>query len=391
MRIAFVQFGDYKEAWERFRDGGEETYYAQRYSVDYVEALTEKFDFVGVCAMLGDQPYEEALTDRLTSACVPKRPNGALDEAAIIALLEKWRINYLVLQTPASRVLKWAIDQGVRTLPLFADSWEEKGLRERYRAFRLSKLLNHQRIPMVGNHNIPASLSLKKIGVKPSKVFPWDWPHEHTPDKYPVKTVPDGKKSILYVGQMIEDKGVGECLDAASALKRDGIDFKWTFIGAGSFEKTARARVEEAGLTDTVEILGRRPHSAVLQATKDAAVSVVPSRHIYPEGLPMTIYEGLATRTPLVLSDHPMFKMFFMNTPAVKMIPERAPEQLANAIKKLLTDKAAYAEATQATGDLWRGIVCETTWGMLIDRWIDSPRRPAQSIMRYSLEARLAR
>ena len=58
MRIGFVQHGDYKQAWERFKQGGEETYYAQRYSVDFVENLTEKFEFVGICAMLGDKPYD---------------------------------------------------------------------------------------------------------------------------------------------------------------------------------------------------------------------------------------------------------------------------------------------------------------------------------------------
>ena len=37
-------------------------------------------------------------------------------------------------------------------------------------------------------------------------------------------------------------------------------------------------------------------------------IVIVPSRHDYPEGLPMTIYEALAMRTPLVVSDHPMIK-----------------------------------------------------------------------------------
>ena len=35
---------------------------------------------------------------------------------------------------------------------------------------------------------------------------------------------------------------------------------------------------------------------------------VVPSQHAYPEGLPMTIYDAYCSRSPLIASDHPMFR-----------------------------------------------------------------------------------
>jgi hypothetical protein len=41
-RLTIVQFGDYLEAFERFRDGGAENYYAQRYTVDYVANLARQ-------------------------------------------------------------------------------------------------------------------------------------------------------------------------------------------------------------------------------------------------------------------------------------------------------------------------------------------------------------
>lgn len=339
--------------------------------------------------MIGDTPYEEALTERLTSACIPAQAGGPLNESAIIEMLEKWRVNYLVLQTPARRVLDWALKSNIRTFPLFADSWEENSLRGRIRGYRLAKLLNKSRVPMVGNHNIPASLSLKKIGVKPEKIFPWDWPHEHTPDKYAVKECPKEKAPLLFVGQISEAKGVGDCLDAAAILKKEGVDFHWRFIGGGDFEERARKRVKDEGLSNCVEIAGKQSHDAVIAATKAAAVSIVPSRHIYPEGLPMTIYEALATRTPLVLSNHPMFRSFFSNTPAAQMVEEKSPDAIAASIKSLLSDEAQYTAASEATGALWHKVRVDVTWGTLIERWIDSPRRPAQSIMNKSLLARL--
>jgi len=40
---------------------------------------------------------------------------------------------------------------------------------------------------------------------------------------------------------------------------------------------------------------------------RSADAIVIPSRHEYPEGLPLTIYEALAARTPIVASDHQCF------------------------------------------------------------------------------------
>src|SRR5215469_11577939 len=44
IRLTVVQFGDYGEAYWRFANGGEENYYAQRYSVDFVASLAGRSD-----------------------------------------------------------------------------------------------------------------------------------------------------------------------------------------------------------------------------------------------------------------------------------------------------------------------------------------------------------
>ena len=41
-RLAFGQAGDYAEAFDRFAAGGRETYYAQRYTVDFVGRLASR-------------------------------------------------------------------------------------------------------------------------------------------------------------------------------------------------------------------------------------------------------------------------------------------------------------------------------------------------------------
>ncbi|MGE0409811.1 MAG: glycosyltransferase [Amphiplicatus sp.] len=392
MRLAFIQFGDFRDAFERFRQGGGETYYAQRYSVDFVERLAERCDFLGVCAMLGETAYEATVTERLHSACIPRLLGGRLDDAAIVALLNRWRPTHIILQTPSRGVLAWALRRKIAVLPLLADSWRTTGVKARLDGFRHARLFNDPRIAVVANHNAPASLSLKRIGVRPEKIVPWDWPHALVPEDHPVKSPPLESAQaplLLFVGQLTEAKGAGECIGAAAILKERGVDFRMKLIGGGDFEARAKDEVRARGLADRVEIAGRRPHAEVIEAGRAASLALVPTHHAYPEGLPMTIYEALATRTPLIVSDHPMFLPYLANAPAAKVVPEKRPDALADAIASFLADAAAYRRASEATEETWRRIKCDLTWGALIEAWLKDPARARERLRDYALDRRL--
>lgn len=313
-----------------------------------------------------------------------------MDSPSIIRLLERWRPDRLILQAPDRPLLRWALKNRVDTLPLLADSFEQKAFKKQVQAFLLGRLLNNRAFRAVGNHNVPSCLSLKRIGIDAAKIYPWDWPHEVRPEANPVKSLPDGPAQLVYVGTVAEAKGVAECVEAARILKADGVDFKMTIIGGGGFLEGARALIGRHDLSDQVLLTGRLSHDQVFETLKNATLSMAPSWHAYPEGLPMTIYEALATRTPLALSDHPMFQLYFKDTPAARMAPERDPDALAAAIKALITDEDAYAAASEATGDLWNQVKCDLTWGSLIKAWLGEDGATLDSIREESLEARLA-
>jgi glycosyltransferase involved in cell wall biosynthesis len=389
LRVAIVQYGVFHDRYEALKAGAPETYYAQAYSVNFVASLAGRCEFLGVIGVLGDESTEIAITGQLHSACIPAI-NGSPNASAIIELLEKWRPDRLILQAPDRAILRWALKNGIDTLPLLADSFEQKSLRRQVQAFLLGWLLNRPSIRAVGNHNVPSSLSLKRIGVSADKIFPWDWPHEVSPENHPVKALPPGPAKLVYVGSLASSKGVGDCIEAAHILKSEGVLFDMTLVGGGSFTDEAGALIARYGLTDQVRLAGKLTHDKVIETLKDATLSMAPSWHVYPEGLPMTIYEALATRTPLALSDHPMFQLYFKETPAARMAPERNPKALAAAIRKLITDEAAYAAASEATGDLWNKVKCDLTWGMLIKAWLGEGGMSLESIRKDSLSGRLA-
>jgi glycosyltransferase involved in cell wall biosynthesis len=385
MRIVFLQHGDYAEAYNRFKDGGGETYYAQRYSVDFVENLAEQAEFVGVCASIGDRREETVLKENLISIRLPPKPGGSVDENAVIDLLKTWRPTHLVLRTPTRRVLAWALRNKLHILPTFADSWGKSGPLGKLRTRHLAHLLNNRSISMVTNHNVPASLSLKAIGVSPAKIFPWDWPHELRPEDHPIKRLNQEPPEIVTIGVVSEPKGAGDCIEAANILKREGRIFKWRIIGAGPYEAEAKRQVEVRGLQDLVEFTGLLPHDDVISQLHAATISVVASRHAFPEGLPMTIYETLATRTPLVLSDHPMFQMFFKDQQGAVMAPEKSPPALAKAIASLLDDAQTYEAHSIATGALWARVKSDLSWGELVTTWIDDPKTAPEKLAAMAL------
>lgn len=388
MRIAIVQFGVLHEVYASLRAGGAETYYAQRYSVDYVSELAEKHQFVGVCGFLGKKQKNVALTDSLHSACIPLNKQG-IDYQNVIALLDRWQPDRLILQAPSRAILRWALNRRIDTLPLFADSFEFDSVKRKIDAFLLGRLLNNKNIRAVGNHNIPASLSLKNIGVSPSKIFPWDWPHALRPENNPVKTAGHRPAKLVFVGSLSVIKGAADCIEAAQHLKTAGLDFAMTVIGGGEYFEEAQQKIEALGLSDHVRLTGKLSHDEVVEHLKAATLSLVPSHHIYPEGLPMTIYEALATRTPLAISDHPMFRLYLENTPAARMVPEKQPAALAEVMLSLLTDKAAYRKASEATEALWNRIKCDLTWGKLLDAWLDSDPSRFNEIREFALDRQI--
>jgi hypothetical protein len=64
LRLLIVQYGgDYREAVQRFSEGKEETYYAQKYSVDVVAEIGEQIEEAGVLCCFTAEPYNEIVSN----------------------------------------------------------------------------------------------------------------------------------------------------------------------------------------------------------------------------------------------------------------------------------------------------------------------------------------
>ncbi|MDB5525906.1 MAG: hypothetical protein JWM58_3669 [Rhizobium sp.] len=367
-RLTIVQYaGDFREASQRLAAGGAENYRAQRYTVDYVEQLAASMGSVTTITGFTKDRYDVVL------------PSGARaigagfvdkwDASVMIGLIEQTRPDRIILRTPMLGLLRWVVRSRIPTLALLADSFQAHSLKERLKRFLTVRYLNSDVIEQIGNHGRNAARQLAAVGVDPKKIIAWDYPAMDKPGDRPAKTGAGGRK-LIYVGMLSAAKGVDDLLHAAARLQKSGAAITLDLIGAGDSDRLKQLS-QKLEIDQLVRFVGLVPNNEIIQRMRDADLVVVPSRHEYPEGLPLTIYEAFCSRTPLVASDHPMFLENIVHEQSGLLFRAGDPLDLSRQISRLLDDPALYRSLSSNSDDAWQRIQISDTWADVIDRWLE--------------------
>lgn len=383
--VVFIQHGDYGEAFRNFERGGAETYAAQRHSVELVAGLTKEFEVtvIALPAAVGEEILENGVR------VIGMGFRGGARSLPLIRTLERLRPTDLVLRAPLPAPLAWGLLRARNVLPIYADSFQSGKLSRRARQALLVALLNQKKIQLVSNHNVPAAKDLVRIGVKAEKVVPWDWPSARKPDDHPAKDPPSGGQpfSLFFAGAVTRDKGVPDILQAIALLRSKGTDVRASIAGSSPQLEELKAEANQLGVDEHVQFLGRIPNSDVSRLMREHSAVVVPSRLSYPEGLPLVIYEGLCSRSPVLLSRHPMFVEAFGASPGVCMFEPSSPESLAQKVEELRTDPQAYRALSQESPLAWKKIQVPLTWGEVVTAWLDGSDESIARLKAHALAA----
>ncbi len=97
---------------------------------------------------------------------------------------------------------------------------------------------------------------------------------------------------LLFVGRMEESKGCGRALDVVERLRRNGIDVRLDLVGDGDDRAVLASRVESAGLSSSVRLLGWVPRPSLNALYREAHILLFPSSS--SEGWPKVLSEGMA-------------------------------------------------------------------------------------------------
>ncbi|MFW6116707.1 MAG: glycosyltransferase [bacterium] len=105
---------------------------------------------------------------------------------------------------------------------------------------------------------------------------------------------------ILYVGSLIERKGVRDLVQAMSEIDSEMPKAQLFLVGEGHLRKDLETQVQTLELGSNVSFAGARPSHEVPYWMNAADVLVLPS---YSEGRPTVVLEAMACRTAVVASD----------------------------------------------------------------------------------------
>jgi glycosyltransferase involved in cell wall biosynthesis len=381
--LVVFQNGDFAEAYDRFQNGGAETYGGQKFTVEFVAGLADARQVTVLCCCT--RPHDVMLKPGLRSLGIAGA--DTTDAAFLSRTLAELAPDLLICRSPIRPVLQHCTDRNIPTLPLFADNFANRGLRQAWRNIRLRRLLGRRSIPAVCNHSLNATRSIARAMLYPkSRLVPWDWA-PLVPDPTP-KSAPaaDGPVTAFYAGALSAAKGVGDCIEAAAVLQGRGVECRFSFAGAGDIEAwTAEAR--RRGVEDQVRFLGPVANDEVRNIMRAHDVVVVPSRHEYSEGLPKTLLEGMASRSPVIVSDHPAFVSRVRDGETCLVFRGGDPGALAARLEELRAAPALYEALSAASAEALGTFYIGTRWHAVIDLFLDDPTDAGGWVKRHSLTA----
>ncbi len=105
---------------------------------------------------------------------------------------------------------------------------------------------------------------------------------------------------VLFIGNLIERKGVADLIRAISLVKKEIPDVCLLIAGSGPQESELKTLTSTLSLQDNIKFLGFISDIAKYSYLKSADVLVVPS---FWESLPIVVLEGMACGRPIVASN----------------------------------------------------------------------------------------
>ena len=142
-------------------------------------------------------------------------------------------------------------------------------------------------------------------------------------------------RRLVFVGRVVEQKGLAVLFEAMNRLSADHPDLTLTVIGDGPHRGRLADRAAAMGLGDRVHFVGAKSQAEVVELLADADLFVLPS---YAEGVPVVVMEALGSGVPAVASFVGGMAELVEDGVTGHLVRPGDPDQLAERIGRLLAD-----------------------------------------------------
>ncbi len=141
------------------------------------------------------------------------------------------------------------------------------------------------------------------------------------------------RKTILFVGNLKEDKGLFDLLDALTHEGCRGLNLKLIIIGDGPLRHRLEQLIKARSLDDIVQMLGRKMPIEIAKWMNAADCLCLPSHH---EGVPNVILEALSCGVPILATQVGGIPEVVSMANGILVRPQH-PEELANGISNIFS------------------------------------------------------
>ena len=177
-----------------------------------------------------------------------------------------------------------------------------------------------------------------------------------------------GSFTVLFVGRLVERKGVHHLVDAISALPSD-VDARLVIVGDGPERASLEARIRAKGLDGRIALRGRVSDAALQDAYASADAVVLPAvvdRRGDTEGLGVVLLEAMNYGVPVVASEIGGITDIVEDGVSGLLVPPGDAAALAEALARVARDPALAARLGEAGR---RRLHARFTWEAIVARW----------------------
>jgi glycosyltransferase involved in cell wall biosynthesis len=199
----------------------------------------------------------------------------------------------------------------------------------------------------------------------PVEIIPYGLTIEPKPS---IPRAPEELPTLLFVGRLIERKGVTYLLEALPhVLAQHPVRLR--IVGKGAFEDELKAQCNRLGLNDHVDFVGYLTKEELAEEYACCSLFVLPAivdSKGDTEGLGIVMIEALAHAKPLVATDVGGISDVISSGITGMLVPQREPLALAEAINQVLSDKV-FAEQMGEQGR--RDVMSRFGWKRIVPLW----------------------
>ncbi|MGI6554212.1 MAG: glycosyltransferase family 4 protein [Bacillota bacterium] len=228
-----------------------------------------------------------------------------------------------------------------------------------YEAWRIIVCSKHMKSEIIGLFNAPGD----KIDIVPNGVNAKVFENLQIEPGFKNRFAFDYEKIVLFVGRLVQEKGVQVLIESAPAIIRAFPDAKFVIAGKGPMEGELKHRAQTTGLGDKIMFTGYIDDETRNKLYAVSSVAVFPSLY---EPFGIVALEGMAAGTPVVVSDTGgLSEIVTHGENGMKAYPGNA-NSLANNIIRLLTDEVYAGQIKDKAKTLvkkvydWRAIANNT-------------------------------